>query len=301
MATRTRQYKSAKEMAGGLEAYRATESAVMAWIPYTSAWSWAPTVHHELFEKPFLYTGLNQWSKMEMGQTSTRGDTVELISTGDKYRENAIYNEGTNEYAGGVMQNQQKTGIEKWNKIWKLNADIAGIGAGIYNAIRGGVSGFTKSAESIKTAKTALDVAKTASEASKIADSAKSGISIGETASAINTNTTASTNGVFNEVLKEVLPQRNETLFQNNLAKEYGVVFKEGKNLVSNIKSAYDKTEKAINEYKAPTQTEQKSFEEAAREQVPKIQIDFKDIIPAAYNIFNKNNNNNINTSTISQ
>jgi len=132
-------YRKKQQGKTASDALASTASAVMAWIPFTTAFSWIPTLAQELTVKPLFKLNDNQWAGKTIGTTSTLGSTTNLVEIGDKFRAKSINNAGTNTYLGGIG----KAGgdqIQDWNKLWKLNADVAGLAAGAYNAISGTLS-----------------------------------------------------------------------------------------------------------------------------------------------------------------
>lgn len=147
---RAEYYRKKQEGKTASDALASTGSAVMAWIPATSSFSWIPTLAQEINVKPLFNLNNNQWSGKTIGSSSTLGSTSNLVEIGDKFRAKSINNAGTNTYLGGIEQSGGSQ-VQDWNKLWKLNADVAGLAAGAYNAISGALS---------KTGEVGVDAAK---------------------------------------------------------------------------------------------------------------------------------------------
>jgi len=147
---RAEYYRKKQEGKTASDALASTGSAVMAWIPATSAFSWIPTLAQEIHVKPLFNLNNNQWSGKTIGSSSTLGSTSNLVEIGDKFRAKSINNAGTNTYLGGIEQSGGSQ-VQDWNKLWKLNADVAALSAGAYYAISGALS---------KTGEAGVDVAK---------------------------------------------------------------------------------------------------------------------------------------------
>lgn len=147
---RAEYYRKKQEGKTASDALASTGSAVMSWIPFTSAFSWIPTLAQEIHVKPLFNLNNNQWSGKTIGSSSTLGSTSNLVEIGDKFRAKSINNAGTNTYLGGIEQSGGSQ-VQDWNKLWKLNADVAGLAAGAYNAISGALS---------KTGEVGVDAAK---------------------------------------------------------------------------------------------------------------------------------------------
>lgn len=126
MATGRTNYQKRKEFFKGLETYRTLQSAAMAVTPLTTAFSWTPTLFHELLEKPFMNSGQNTWAIKSQDY-----DSVNVGEPGGL--DNLVYKPTS------LTKDKAESDVEKVTKWWTRGNQAVALGANLYNAGSGAV------------------------------------------------------------------------------------------------------------------------------------------------------------------
>ena len=162
MATRREQYGQLKTLDNIYETGSKTLSAVMSWLPWTAAFSWAPTLVYEI-TSPYMYKGVSGWTGKSISTSSRANEGSQNVSaTGDMYRSQSRYSKGADMvYGGAVSDDPMRTSDIIFREINKP-IEIAGLAAGGYDSIK-------NIGNLIKSGVTAKNAAKLASEGKNLA------------------------------------------------------------------------------------------------------------------------------------
>lgn len=162
MATRREQYGKLKTLDNIYETRNKTASAVLSWLPWTAAFSWAPTLEYELIS-PYIYKGVSGWTGKSISTSSRANEGSQNVSaTGDMYRSQSRYSKGADMvYGGAVSDDPMRTSDIAFRQINK-GLEIASLTAVGYNSIK-------NIGKLIKSGVTAANAAKLASEGKNLA------------------------------------------------------------------------------------------------------------------------------------
>lgn len=162
MATRREQYGKLKTLDNIYETRNKTASAVMSWIPWTAAFSWAPTLAYDIIS-PYIYKGVSGWTGKSISTSSRANEGSQNVSaTGDMYRSQSRYSKGADMvYGGAVSDDPMRTSDIIFREINK-GLEIASLTAVGYNSIK-------NIGNLIKSGVTAKNAAKLASEGKNLA------------------------------------------------------------------------------------------------------------------------------------
>ena len=162
MATRREQYGQLKTLDNIYETRNKTHAAVMSWLPWTKAFSWAPTLAYETIS-PYIYKGVSGWTGKSISTSSRANEGSQNVSaTGDMYRSQSRYSKGADMvYGGAVSDDPMRTSDSIFREINK-GLEIASLTAVGYKSIK-------NIGNLIKSGVTAKNAAKLASEGKNLA------------------------------------------------------------------------------------------------------------------------------------
>ena len=162
MATRREQYGQLKTLDNIYETRNKAHAAVMSWLPWTKAFSWAPTLAYETIS-PYIYKGVSGWTGKSISTSSRANEGSQNVSaTGDMYRSQSRYSKGADMvYGGAVSDDPMRTSDIIFREINKQQ-EIAAVAAGGYDSIK-------NIGKLIKSGVTAKNAAKLASEGKNLA------------------------------------------------------------------------------------------------------------------------------------
>ena len=162
MATRIEQYGQLKTLDNIYETRNKAHAAVMSWLPWTKAFSWAPTLAYETIS-PYIYKGVSGWTGKSISTSSRANEGSQNVSaTGDMYRSQSRYSKGADMvYGGAVSDDPMRTSDIIFREINKQQ-EIAAVAAGGYDSIK-------NIGKIVKSGVTAANAAKLASEGKNLA------------------------------------------------------------------------------------------------------------------------------------
>lgn len=162
MASRREQYGQLKTLDNIYETRNKAHAAVMSWLPWTKAFSWAPTLAYETIS-PYIYKGVSGWTGKSISTSSRANEGSQNVSaTGDMYRSQSRYSKGADMvYGGAVSDDPMRTSDIIFREINKQQ-EIAALAGGGYHSIK-------NIGNLIKSGVTAKNAAKLASEGKNLA------------------------------------------------------------------------------------------------------------------------------------
>lgn len=162
MATRREQYGQLKTLDNIYETRNKAQAAVLSWLPWTKAFSWAPTLAYETIS-PYIYKGVSGWTGKSISTSSRANEGSQNVSaTGDMYRSQSRYSKGADMvYGGAVSDDPMRTSDIIFRQINKAQ-EIASLAAVGYDSIK-------NIGKIIKSGVTAANAAKLASEGKNLA------------------------------------------------------------------------------------------------------------------------------------
>ena len=162
MASRREQYGQLKTLDNIYETRNKAHAAAMSWIPWTKAFSWAPTLAYETIS-PYIYKGVSGWTGKSISTSSRANEGSQNVSaTGDMYRSQSRYSKGADMvYGGAVSDDPMRTSDIIFREINKQQ-EIAALAGGGYHSIK-------SIGNLIKSGVTAKNAAKLASEGKNLA------------------------------------------------------------------------------------------------------------------------------------
>ena len=162
MATRREQYGQLKTLDNIYETRNKAHAAAMSWIPWTKAFSWAPTLAYETIS-PYIYKGVSGWTGKSISTSSRANEGSQNVSaTGDMYRSQSRYSKGADMvYDAAVSDDPMRTSDIIFREINKQQ-EIAAVAAVGYDSIK-------NIGKLIKSGVTAKNAAKLASEGKNLA------------------------------------------------------------------------------------------------------------------------------------
>ena len=162
MATRREQYGQLKTLDNIYETRNKAQAAAMSWIPWTKAFSWAPTLAYETIS-PYIYKGVSGWTGKSISTSSRANEGSQNVSaTGDMYRSQSRYSKGADMvYDAAVSDDPMRTSDIIFREINKQQ-EIAAVAAVGYDSIK-------NIGKLIESGVTAINAAKLASEGKNLA------------------------------------------------------------------------------------------------------------------------------------
>lgn len=153
MATRTQQYRTAKNWDIGFETFSKGATAVMSWLPWTKPFAAIPTAVYDV-TSPYIYKGISDWT----GDTFTSGrragtDTSALSTNKDMFRSKAIHSKGGDLLYSGRTEGMSATGVDRTFEFINRQLEIAAMAAGGVDSIKNIVSMAKSGVDAAKAAK----------------------------------------------------------------------------------------------------------------------------------------------------